>query len=370
MNVAIVIKINYNALISTSYCINMLKFFSKHFNVTLLTNATSFFKKQGVNAQYIDLSYLPFPSLSQSVINDRIINQKLKKVEYDLLVVWYDSLYSFPLEKPVLRFVDVCPYQTFGYSKKEDRLRFDQKLSFKMLIDSFRKSSFIITVSPQMKQFLIDYGIPEHTIRWLPFGVDLARYNVRSFLNAQKEHTVINTGPFFSVRGGDMILNAMKLLREQDESITYASLGNSEREFEQWTPLIENMGLENHIKLYGIVDHSKIPEFLAKANIGISILEKNEYYNKSPPQKIFEYMAVGLPTIANDIPTHTDYIKDGYNGFIITSAEEMAEAILTLTYDKTRYKQLSENAKTSAQKYGLEKVQSQLKEDVDALLQV
>ena len=365
MKIAVVSKVNYNSLISTAYSINVLKFFSKNNDLTILSNACSFYKKQGIKAKYVDINYLSFPSFSYYLINDRLINYKLKKIDYDMLVVWYDSLLSFPTKKPVFRFVDICPYQSIGHSKKEEKIRFDKKIFLKMMIKSFNKSTFILTVSPQMRQFLIDSRITENKIKWLPHGVDLTRFNTTKYVNKQEEYNLINSGQFLAIRGGDLIVKTMKIISEKDDKIKYISLGNSENEFKEWEPVFEKNGLNRQIKLIGVLDNKNIPDFLSKAKIGISILEKNEYYNKSPPQKIFEYMAMGLPTIANDIPTHTDYIRDGYNGFIINSAEEMADIIFKLKNDKKLYKKISDNAKKSSKEYDLEKVMSKLKVYVD-----
>jgi len=367
MKIAVVSKMNHNSLISTAYHNNIMKFFSKNHDLTILTNATSFLKRQGVKAKYINISFFPFSPINHFLINDNIINLKLKKVDYDMLVIWYDSLLFFQPKKPVFRFVDICPYQSFGYSKKGDKMRFYQNMSLKMLINSFKKSSFILTNSPQMKQFLIDCGLLENQIKWLPMGVDLTRFSTTAFPDKQEEYTLINTGQFLSVRGGNMIIKSMKMLSNMNEDIKYVSLGNSNGEFKEWIPIFEKMGLKSNIKLHGVVDNKRIPEFIAKAKIGISILEKNEYYTKSPPQKIFEYMAMGLPVIANDIPTHTDYIKNGYNGFIVDSAEEMVETILKLKNDKNLYKKISDNSKESAKKYSMEKIELKLKKYVNNL---
>ena len=50
-------------------------------------------------------------------------------------------------------------------------------------------------------------------------------------------------------------------------------------------------------------------KYLANSQVGLSLLSKNSYYMTSPPQKLFEYLSMGLPVIVNDVPTHTQYIK-------------------------------------------------------------
>ncbi|HID24941.1 MAG TPA: glycosyltransferase [Thermoplasmata archaeon] len=367
MKVAFVVKINYEAIISTAYHVNILKFFSKNYDLTVLTNAVFFFKKRGLRAKYVQLHYLPFPSISHYIINDYIVNSKLRKVDYDLLVIWYDSLLSFPNKKPVFRLMDICPYQSIGYPMKDNRMRFDRRIIFNMFMRSFKKSSFILTVSPQLKQFLVDYGVPEHKIRWLPHGVDLERFR-RMETRKTKEYILISTVQFLQNRGSDIIIEGMKKLSTLDKNIKFVSVGNAEKQFQKWNPVLRKMKLEKQIILHGVVDNKKIPEFLAKADVGVSFLEKNEYYDKSPPQKLFEYMAMGLPTIANDLPTHTQFIRDGYNGLIVDSAEELVEAVLKLKNDQKLYERMSKNALKEAKKYSLTKIEEKLKKYVESLL--
>lgn len=363
MKIAFVYKIKH---IPTPYHVNILTFFSKNYDLTILTDADSFLKEQGIEAKYIDISNFRLPSLSHYFINDCIINSKLRALNYDLLVIWYDSVLFFNSKKPVFRFVNICPDQSIGYSKRGDEIRLDRKLYLKMLVYSFKKSSLIVTVSPQLKQWLIDYGVPEDKIKWLPHGVDLERFSIGNL--PKEDFILINTAQFVSIRGSEMILKSMKRLSNFDKKIRYLGLGDPDERIKKWNSSFRREGIENSIKLCGGVDNKKVPEFLSKAKIGISILEKNEYYSRSPPQKIFEYMAMGLPTIANDIPTHTEFIKDGYNGFIIDSAEEMVEAILKLKNDDELYEKISTNARESAKKYGFDKIELKLKEYVANLV--
>jgi glycosyltransferase involved in cell wall biosynthesis len=236
---------------------------------------------------------------------------------------------------------------------------------FKSYLQSIKKSSFILTASPQMKQFLIDYGIPDEKIDWLTFGVDLERFSKKIKTEKNKDYTLISTVQFLPNRGSDMILESMKKLLKNDPNIKFISMGNMHDQHEMWDFTLKKMKLDKNIILHGIVDNSEIPEFLSKSHIGISLLAKNDYYNKSPPQKIFEYMAMGIPTIANNLPTHTDYIKDGYNGFIVDSAEELVEAVLKLKNDKKLYNTMSKNALQSSKNYSLSKIEEQLKKHIE-----
>ena len=73
-----------------------------------------------------------------------------------------------------------------------------------------------------------------------------------------------------------------------------------------------------------------------------------------------ESMAAGTPVIAVKAPGAQDCIKDSYNGFLISTAQEMAEKITLLASDQKRYQQFSEHAFTTAQEYQMEAVTKKL----------
>lgn len=50
-------------------------------------------------------------------------------------------------------------------------------------------------------------------------------------------------------------------------------------------------------------------------------------HNEGRPQVMLEAMAAGLPIIASDIPAHLDIIKHGVNGWIVSNAQDLKDAI-------------------------------------------
>ena len=81
-----------------------------------------------------------------------------------------------------------------------------------------------------------------------------------------------------------------------------------------------------------------------------------------------EAMAAGLPVAALDNRGSREYMKDGYNGFVIkkNSSDEMAEAIRKLydmwRNDKSSYQRLSRNCKKTAERFSKEYVGKQMRE--------
>jgi hypothetical protein len=69
---------------------------------------------------------------------------------------------------------------------------------------------------------------------------------------------------------------------------------------------------------------------LADADIGISWLPDHPWSLGKCGLKVLQYMAAGLPVVANPVGIHENLIRHGQTGFLATSPEAWAEAIQRL----------------------------------------
>jgi glycosyltransferase involved in cell wall biosynthesis len=72
---------------------------------------------------------------------------------------------------------------------------------------------------------------------------------------------------------------------------------------------------------------------LAAADIGISWLPDDLWSRGKCGLKVLQYMAAGLPVVANPVGVQAEMVVDGETGFLATTPQEWAEAIGRLTYD-------------------------------------
>ena len=72
---------------------------------------------------------------------------------------------------------------------------------------------------------------------------------------------------------------------------------------------------------------------LADAHIGISWLPDDMWSRGKCGLKVLQYMAAGLPVVANPVGVQTDMVKPGVTGFVATSPAEWVEAVGQLVRD-------------------------------------
>lgn len=72
---------------------------------------------------------------------------------------------------------------------------------------------------------------------------------------------------------------------------------------------------------------------LAAAGVGIGWMPDSPWSRGKCGLKILQYMAAGLPVIANPVGVHCDMIVHGKNGFLVETPEEWVEALRSLASD-------------------------------------
>lgn len=72
---------------------------------------------------------------------------------------------------------------------------------------------------------------------------------------------------------------------------------------------------------------------LALADVGVSWLPDDAWSRGKCGLKVLQYMAAGLPVIANPLGVHRDMIVDGQTGFLAETPEEWARAMSRLAAD-------------------------------------
>jgi glycosyltransferase involved in cell wall biosynthesis len=68
-------------------------------------------------------------------------------------------------------------------------------------------------------------------------------------------------------------------------------------------------------------------EELAAADIGMSWLPDDPWSRGKCGLKVLQYMAAGLPVVANPVGVQADMVRDGENGFLVETPEQWSKAI-------------------------------------------
>lgn len=82
------------------------------------------------------------------------------------------------------------------------------------------------------------------------------------------------------------------------------------------------------------VEPEKVPQEIAKFDIGVMPLQDNEWNRGKCGLKALEYMALGVPTVVSPVGINREIIEHGVNGFWASSDGEWVEAFSRLIQDR------------------------------------
>lgn len=157
---------------------------------------------------------------------------------------------------------------------------------------------------------------------YLPgIGIDLERFHVGAAQTIQQKRQELGLQPqdVFLLSVGELsdrknhvvVIEAMKQLIQRHPQLRYFICGQGEKK-QELQQLIRKYHLEDHVKLLGF--RTDVAELCQAADVFV-FPSKQE----GLPVALMEAMACGVPVVCSRIRGNTDIVKDGVNGYLVSS---------------------------------------------------
>jgi glycosyltransferase involved in cell wall biosynthesis len=117
---------------------------------------------------------------------------------------------------------------------------------------------------------------------------------------------------------------------------------------------VRELRLERSVAILGWQPHATLPAFYQQAQVGLVPFLDSSHIRITLANKLFDYMAAGLPVIAVDVPPMRRILDETQAGILYAPGDTrgLADAIVRLLSDEPRRKELSEQGRRAvAQKY-------------------
>jgi glycosyltransferase involved in cell wall biosynthesis len=188
-----------------------------------------------------------------------------------------------------------------------------------------------------LQEGLSSYAIPNDKVIATENGVRLELFNPDANAVAQRkldgdsfEVSLLYVGYLHPKRGLIEIIGAVSELLDRGHKCRLKVIGPSDDEaLMAIADSILKYGLENSVEVISEVDSHHIPAYIATADVCLCPLQDIEQYKWSYPVKIYEYLAMGKPVVASNLPGIRSLINDSINGFIYADGcqKELVEAL-------------------------------------------
>jgi len=204
------------------------------------------------------------------------------------------------------------------------------------------RADHVFVQSEAMRAWLAARGIATARMTAVPMGVDAALFE-RSTLAPSADprldgrRVVVYLGSVAQSRQSGFLLDVALLLRARLPEVLLVIAGDapSADEMTWMRREIANLRLDEHVLLTGWLPQRTALGYLLRAEVGLSPIPRGVLFDVSSPTKLVEYLALGIPSVANDIPDQALVIAESGAGLCVPmTAPDFAEASLRILEDE------------------------------------
>lgn len=193
-----------------------------------------------------------------------------------------------------------------------------------------------------------DAGARETAVRVLPTCVDTNRLRPAPGTEARQELVLAWIGSSSTLKG---LEQERELLTALGREVSEATLRLICDRFAVFDPL--------RVEAVPWSEAGEISA-LATADAGISLIPDDLWSRGKCGLKVLQYLACGLPVVANAVGVHPEMIRPEHNGFLPGSAAEWFAAVRTLRDDPHRAAEMGRAARrTAVERYSVEAWQAE-----------
>jgi glycosyltransferase involved in cell wall biosynthesis len=247
-------------------------------------------------------------------------------------------------------------------------LSLDHSLAYKILSAAYRTIVFrkiiqkidkLIILSEafrsQSRFSKVIASVPEYKLTIIPNGVDVEQFSLgNNSKNEYKDYLSVNSRffaifvgsmePLHAYKGVEYLLHAISKTRDLD--ITFGVIGEGQLK-QKYMKIARSLGILDRVSFPGKIDDKMLVSYYRAADLFILPSLSVEVM----PTVMLEAMACGTPIIAARTPGPTAMITEGYNGYLVNTAdsEDLAKTIKKAVFNQTKLREMQINARIEAE---------------------
>jgi glycosyltransferase involved in cell wall biosynthesis len=216
----------------------------------------------------------------------------------------------------------------------------------------YRHSSHIIVNSPAYLEYLARKGVPETKITVIPNGVEVSSFQpddtgdeFRRKFQLQDKFVVMYAGAVGYANDVDCLFRTAARLREEPH-IVIVIVGDG-KELPRLTQEAESRHLAN-LRFVPAQPKQAMSKVLAAADVCVATLRNVPMFKTTYPNKVFDYMVAGRPTVLAIDGVIRDVIEKSGGGLFVPPGDDhsLADAILKLRSSPALRKEMGYKARS------------------------
>jgi glycosyltransferase involved in cell wall biosynthesis len=214
---------------------------------------------------------------------------------------------------------------------------------------SVRWADYCIGTQCVNKQVMENHGVPGSKIAVVLNVPDDDFGNHPVAKPVDGDFCLITHGNILEKYGVQTLIKAVPMLIGEIPNLKVKIVGKGEYR-EKLEELVKSLGVERYVDFTGWVPPGEVPAHIAKADIGIVsiIIDKNPML----PNKLFEYLALGKPTVVSAIPIIKNYFEDdSVEYYEPDNAADLARCVLELYRNPEKRAAVAASGSAIYQKY-------------------
>lgn len=185
------------------------------------------------------------------------------------------------------------------------------------------RATHIFVQSQAMREMLVARGIPETRMTPVPMGVVLPQ-NLASIVPSDDSRLIgrkvlVYLGALERVRRPEVMIEAMALVVREEPKALLVLVGDSQIPGERlWLESeIARLGLGDSVIITGWLPQSEALRYLCAGRVGLSPFPRTRVLDVASPTKVCEYLAYGVPVVANDQRDQAELIARTRGGYCV-----------------------------------------------------